>query len=91
MPETLNNFESVCESSVELQIPNNEIQSNNEKLTRFADLQDVQRHMRESWVSIDELLRQACRTNDKNEKTRILNMIGAQRARILTEMGHVAA
>lgn len=91
MPETLNNFESVCESSEELQIPNSEIQSNNEKLTRFADLQDVQRHMRESWVSIDELLRQACRTNDKNEKTRILNMIGAQRARILTEMGHVAA
>ena len=91
MPESLNNFESVCESSEELQIPNSEIQSNNEKLTRFADLQDVQRHMRESWVSIDELLRQACRTNDKNEKTRILNMIGAQRARILTEMGHVAA
>ena len=70
---------------------NSDIQSNNEQLTRFADLQDVQRHMRESWVSIDELLRQACRTHDKNEKTRILNMIGAQRARIFIKMGHVAA
>lgn len=66
-------------------------QSNNEQLTRFADLQDVQRHMRESWVSIDELLRQVCRTYDKNEKNRILNIIGAHRKRIFIKMGHVAA
>ena len=66
-------------------------QSNDEQLTRFADLHDVRRYMRESWVSIDELLRQACRTYDKDEKNRLLNMIGAQRARLFIKMGHVAA
>jgi len=44
----------------------------------------------ESWANIDKLLLQVCYNDDKTEKTRILNMIGAQRARIFLRMGQVA-
>jgi len=57
---------------------------------KYTEVEDLRIHMKESWLSIDELLVQVCATDDKNEKTRMLNMIGAQRARIFIRMGHIA-
>ena len=54
-------------------------------------MKDLKRLLKESWASIDELLRQVSWTEDKNEKTRLLNMVGAQRARIFIRMGHYAS
>ena len=55
--------------------------------TRCTVLGEARRQMIESWQNIDDLLIQICHTSKKSEKTRLLNMIGAQRARIFIRMG----
>ena len=59
-------------------------------VSKYSFISVVRRHMIDSWKNIDEILQKVCKTTYKSEKTRLLNMIGAQRARIFIRMGQVA-